>query len=43
VIVVVALEHPQHGCGVSLVENEDSVEEFARIIPTKRSAIAFAR
>jgi len=29
VIVVVAFELLQHGCGVSLVEDQDSVEEFA--------------
>jgi hypothetical protein len=29
VIVVVALELAQHGCGVSLVDEEKTVEEFA--------------
>jgi hypothetical protein len=28
-IIVVALELAQHGCGVSLVDDEKAVEEFA--------------
>ncbi len=29
VILVVALDHPQHGCGVSLIEDQNSVEDLA--------------
>jgi len=43
VIVVVACELAQQGCGVPLVDDQDPVEEFAADVPTKRSAIAFAR
>jgi hypothetical protein len=42
-MIVVALVLAQRGCGVSLVDDQETVEEFARMVPTKRSAMAFAR
>ena len=42
--VVVAFELAQHGCRLLLIDDQETVEELAaRIVPTKRSAIAFAR
>ena len=35
VIVVVAFELVQHGCGVSLVDDQEAVEEFAADRPDK--------
>jgi hypothetical protein len=33
----------QHGRGVALVHDEDTVENSRRMLPTNRSAIGFAR
>ena len=43
VIVVVALEVAQYGCSVPSVDDQKTVEESRRMVPMKRSAIAFAR
>ena len=43
VVVVVALVLMQHGCSVSLVDDQEAIESSRRMLPTKRSAIALAR
>ena len=42
-IVVVAFELTEHGCGVWLVMIRRRSSSSRRTVPTKRSAIAFAR
>ena len=43
VIVVVARELAKHECGMPLVDDQHSVEEFAADAADERSAIALAR
>jgi hypothetical protein len=42
-IVVVARELAEHGRGLSLIDDQDVVEQLARTAPRRRSAIALAR
>jgi hypothetical protein len=42
VIVVVEFVSAKYGRGAALADDQDAVEEFAAVLPTKRSAMAWA-